>query len=134
MGYQDFATSNYTDNTVSIVLGQGNGTFAAAPSVTVGTGPWDVKIGDFNGDGNQDIVSANRTTNNVSVRLGDGTGLFTGATEVSVGNDPQSITLGDFNQDGLQDIAAAVSIRLGGIGEINLQGNATDIVSGDVVH
>ncbi|MDC1506065.1 FG-GAP-like repeat-containing protein, partial [Winogradskyella sp.] len=130
-GYQDFTTSNYTANTVSIVLGQGNGTFAAAPSVTVGTGPWDVKIGDFNGDGNQDIVSANRTTNNVSVRLGDGTGLFTGATEVSVGNNPLSITLGDFNQDGLQDIAAAVSIRLGGIGEINLQGNATDIVSGD---
>ncbi|MDB9721245.1 FG-GAP-like repeat-containing protein, partial [Winogradskyella sp.] len=130
-GYQDFTTSNYTANTVSIVLGQGNGTFAAAPSVTVGTGPWDVKIGDFNGDGNQDIVSANRTTDNVSVRLGDGTGLFTGATEVSVGNNPLSITLGDFNQDGLQDIAAAVSIRLGGIGEINLQGNATDIVSGD---
>ncbi|MGE0104871.1 MAG: beta strand repeat-containing protein [Blastocatellales bacterium] len=94
-------------------------TFTSAADVGVGSGPYSVAIGDFNGDGKQDFAAANQNSNTVSIRLGDGLGGFTGTTEVSVGSGPYSVAIGDFNGDGKQDFAVAnidsanVSIRLG---------------------
>ena len=52
-GYPDLVTANTTDGTVSVLLnnGNGNGTFAAAVPYTVGKQPYQVAIGDLNGDG-----------------------------------------------------------------------------------
>ncbi|MBK7934610.1 MAG: VCBS repeat-containing protein [Acidobacteria bacterium] len=122
-GIQDLAAANYDTTTVSIRLGDGSGGFTspAVPEVTVGTNPFAVAVGDFNGDGDQDLATANYNSANVSIRLGNGSGGFTSPAvpELTVGNGPVSVAVGDFNGDGIQDLAALnyfsnnVSIRLG---------------------
>jgi uncharacterized repeat protein (TIGR02543 family) len=85
----------------------------------VGSFPFSVAIGDFNGDGKQDLAVANEYSDTVSIRLGDGLGGFSGSTDVTVGVLPRSVAIGDFNGDGKQDLAVAnqnsnkVSIRMG---------------------
>ena len=58
-GKADIATANEGSNTVSVLLGTGSGSFAAATNFTVGVAPASVAIGDFNGDGKADIAVAN---------------------------------------------------------------------------
>ncbi|MBD1835364.1 DUF4347 domain-containing protein [Cyanobacteria bacterium FACHB-472] len=118
-GKQDLATANRTSNNVSILLGNGNGTFSSATNFNVGTNPLSVTVGDFNGDGKQDLATANQGSNNVSILLGNGNGTFSSATNFNVGTNPQFFTIGDFNGDGKQDLATPnfssnnVSILLG---------------------
>jgi hypothetical protein len=54
---------------VSILLSNGDGTFAASVSYRVGAGPASVAIADLDGDGDLDLAVANRFTNNVSIVL-----------------------------------------------------------------
>jgi Bacterial type II and III secretion system protein/FG-GAP-like repeat len=106
---------------ISILLGNGDGTFTAAPSLTTMiSNPVAVAAADFNGDGNTDLAVVNSGTNSVSIFLGDGTGAFTPlAQTVPTGNNPSSIAVGDFNGDGKMDFAVTnandntVSVFLG---------------------
>jgi hypothetical protein len=68
-GKPDLVTANYVDNTVSVLLGNGNGTFQTAQKSTVGTLPTSVATGDFNGDSFPDLAVANANSNTVSVLL-----------------------------------------------------------------
>ena len=68
-GKADLATANTMSNDVSVLLGNGNATFAAIPPQAVGTGPRSVVGADINVDGNLDLVSSNGTSANVSVLL-----------------------------------------------------------------
>src|SRR5262245_48681452 len=72
----DLVTANYFDNTVAVLLNQGNGNFAAAASYSVGPSPWGVATGDFNRDGRADVVTANFAGNNVSVLLSQANGTL----------------------------------------------------------
>ena len=93
--------------------------FAAPANFGVGTDPFSVAVGDFNGDGRQDLAVANGGSDNVSILLGDGAGSFSAPTNFGAGNLPSSVAVGDFNGDGKQDLAVAnggsdnVSILLG---------------------
>ncbi len=58
-GKFDLAVANYNDGTVSILLGNGNGTFAAKTDYSAGTPSQSVAVGDFNGDGKADLAVAN---------------------------------------------------------------------------
>jgi hypothetical protein len=116
---QDLATANNIAGTVSILLGQGDGTFQPVQNVEVGTNPISITVGDFNGDGRPDLATAIEGTNSVSILLGQGDGTFQAAPDVEVGAFPRLVTVGDFNSDGRQDLATAnasastVSILLG---------------------
>ena len=91
-------------NNVSILLGNGDGTFGAATNFAVGNGSFSVAAGDFNGDGKQDLAVPNQGNDNVSVLLGNGNGAFGAPTNFSVGDAPQSVAVGDFNGDGRLDL------------------------------
>jgi len=123
-GKLDLATANYLDNTVSVLLGDGTGRFAAAAGspVSVGLGPYSVALGDLNGDGKLDIVTANESGNSISVLLGDGSGTFTAAagSPVAVGAAPTSVALGDVNGDGRLDVVT-----------VNYNGNSVSVLLGD---
>src|SRR5207253_3202005 len=56
-------------NTVSVLLGNGDGTFQAAQAFGAGTNPASVAVGDFNGDGMPDLAVANFNSDNVSVLI-----------------------------------------------------------------
>jgi ABC-type transporter MlaC component len=118
-GKPDLAVSNSDGDNVSILLGNGNGTFQTAINYAVGSDPFSVIVGDFNGDGKLDLAVANYSTNNVSVLLGNGNGTFQTAVNYAVGAYPRSGAAGDFNGDGKLDLAVAnqygsnVSILLG---------------------
>jgi hypothetical protein len=89
-------------STVSVLLGNGDGTFGAEQAFDVSGSPAAVAVGDVNGDGKLDIVTANN--GRVSVLPGNGDGTFGAATTYAIAGSANSIALADFNQDGKLDI------------------------------
>jgi hypothetical protein len=90
-----------------MLLGNGNGTFAAAQNFAVGTSPQSVTVADVNGDGQPDLIVANKYSNTVSVLLGNGDGTFQAAKNLAVGTNPFAVTPGDMNGDGHLDLIVA---------------------------
>jgi hypothetical protein len=105
----DLAVSNNDSNNVSMLLGQGNGTFAAAPAVGVGAGPLGITTGDFNKDGAQDLAVVNQDARTVSVLLRSGTGFVPDASSpLPTGQiGANGIAAADFNGDGRADLAVS---------------------------
>src|SRR5712691_11729720 len=106
-GKPDLVITNYGDNSVSVLLGNGDGTFQAPRTFLVGIHPGLVAVGDFNGDGKPDLVVSNVDSNTVSVLLGNGDGTFLPAVSFPVGPNPWYFAVGDFNGDGKLDLAVA---------------------------
>jgi hypothetical protein len=106
---QDLALANSGDDTASVLLGNGDGTFQAARSVYLGQGasPQSVAIADFNGNGRPDLAVANTGSNAVAVLLGSGDGTFQPPATVAAGLGPSSLAAGDLNSDGRPDLAIA---------------------------
>jgi YD repeat-containing protein len=92
-------------SSVSVLLGDGDGTFQNQVQYAVGSGPIALVAGDFNGDGRTDLAVANYNSNDVSVLLGNGDGTFQHQVRYAVGTGPTSVVVGDFNGDGRIDLA-----------------------------
>jgi uncharacterized delta-60 repeat protein len=106
-GKSDLVTANL-DSTVSILLGDGNGSFGSATNIGVGgLEAKSVKIGDFDGDGKADLATANFSSDNISILPGNGDGSFGAPKTVAVVSSPTSLAVGDFNGDGKVDLAAS---------------------------
>jgi hypothetical protein len=114
-GKPDILVANWCSNggcesgTVSVLLGNGDGTFQTA--VTYGTGGIyadSVAVADVNGDGKLDVVAGNYGSSDVDVLLGNGDGTFqTAVTYDSGGSNPYSGAVADVNGDGKPDILVA---------------------------
>jgi hypothetical protein len=109
-GQLDLAVANPGSNTVSVLLGNGDGTFQNRVDLPVGASPLSVVAADL-GNGQVDLVVANHDSSDVSVLLGNGDGTFQPAQNIDVnfpasGLDSHPITLaaGDFNGDGNPDL------------------------------
>jgi hypothetical protein len=108
-----------SSDTVSILLGNGDGTFQPQQTYSVGFGAQGVAVEDFNSDGSADVAVTNNRDNTVSVLLGNGDGTFQPQVNYAVGNQPSSIATADFNGDGRTDLVVSnlsdntVSVLLG---------------------
>jgi FG-GAP-like repeat/FG-GAP repeat len=110
-GNPDLAVANRADGTVTVLLGQGDGSFAGAPGspLNIGGALSALAVADFNGDGIPDLALADSQINSVTGLLGTGDGGFTGApgSPFPVGAGPDALAVGDFNGDGHPDLAVA---------------------------
>src|SRR2546426_8854314 len=96
----DLAVPNPNSNNISILLGNGDGTFRPSVEYGVGQSPVKAAVGDFNRDGKLDLVVANNVSNNVSVLLGNGDGSFRTAVEHSGGQNPSGVAVGGLYNGG----------------------------------
>ncbi len=118
-GRLDIATANYTLG-VSVLLGNGDGSFQPYKLLGSSKGPSWIATGDFNNDGNLDLA-VTTTTNTVDISLGNGDGTFQTFASINTGNgtNPQSVAVADLDGDGNLDLvvacygANAVGILLG---------------------
>jgi hypothetical protein len=119
-GLPDIVTTNLDDGTVTILLGDGRGGFREAPGspIPAGAKPWQVYVGDLNGDGNSDLAIipyqrdiAGPSENVVTILAGDGRGAFKlmPGTPLPLGDcrGPNSITAGDLDGNGGQTVVVA---------------------------
>jgi glucose/arabinose dehydrogenase len=115
-GRLDLVTANATDNNVSVLLGNGNGTFSSAVNFGVGIRPKSVFAADFNQDGRLDLFTANQDSNDVSVLLGNGNGTFATAVNYAGTSGSHEAVAADVDGDGDIDIAVtgtgASSVRV----------------------
>ena len=116
-GKQDLVVANKGSNTVSVLLGKGDGTYGGKVDYETGEAPTAVAVADL-GNGKQDLVVANSGSNTVSVLLGNGDGTFKPQVEYETGEAPSAVAVADLG-NGQQDIVVAnqasnnVSVLLG---------------------
>src|SRR5262249_44179763 len=108
----DLAVANYSSSTVSVLLGNADGSFQPALTSPTDPNPVSLAVGDFDGDGIFDLATAEGYGNsgNVSILLGNndgsgaGTGSFGAPASLGIGLTPTSVAVGDFNGDGKLDL------------------------------
>jgi hypothetical protein len=108
-GKLDLVVVNQDQDTVAVMLGNGNGTFAAPVIYNLPPGvPMQVAVADFNNDGNLDIAvitgSVDGFTSEVIVLLGSGNGSFGTPISTVSGVSGLTIKAADVNGDGKQDV------------------------------
>ena len=145
-GKLDIVTSNYASDSISLLLGNGDGTFGNPSSFAAGAEqPSQIAAQDLNGDKKLDLVVANRSSDKISVMFGKKRGNFSSPINYPVGNIPYEVAIGDLNDDGNPDIVTTnpdsdnISVLLGkGKGrfdnaiDLRINGNEpTDVVIED---
>lgn len=120
-GNRDLVVANDNGQSVSVLLGRGDGTFPFPGDANkfaeypVGNLSNCVVVADLDGDGNEDLVVTNMRgqrnaepldiDGDVSVLLGIGDGTFSEETIYFTGRGPSAVVVEDFNKDGIKDLA-----------------------------
>jgi FG-GAP-like repeat/FG-GAP repeat len=103
-GKVDLAVATLGSNTVSVFLGNGNGTFSLKSTLAAGDNQTGIATGNFNGDGNLDLAVSDYSLSTISIWNGNGDGTFSLGASGPTGFEPASVAVGDFNNDGALDI------------------------------
>jgi hypothetical protein len=112
-GKQDLVVANeLISGTVTVLLGNGDGTFASGGTVAAGVVPDAVTLADLNGDGKLDMVvggdiSIGPVVPGLKVFLGNGDGTFQSPTNYTTSNQPTQIVAVDLNGDGTLDLVSS---------------------------
>ncbi|MGA8492310.1 MAG: VCBS repeat-containing protein [Terriglobales bacterium] len=108
-GHLDLAFADYASDSVSILLGNGDGTFQSPIKFSV-PAAFALAVGDFNDDGNADLAvveSAGNQFGFLQILIGEGNGRFQKGELYQLGIEPTSVAIADFNGDGHLDLAVA---------------------------
>ena len=107
-GLADLITTNIGNDSLSILLGNGDGSFRDPMTLRLPEQPRAVVLQDFNDDGKLDMAVANAGNNRVTILLGDGNGQFTRGDSYPAVKSPVGLAVGDFNRDRHPDLAVAL--------------------------
>ena len=111
-GSQDVVSVNSYSSSISVILGNGDGTFKPAiTQVVYNSNLESAIVGDFNGDGKPDLALVNSGNGyNLNILLGNGDGTFQAPIgSYPIGNNQEGVVVGDFNGDGNADLAISIS-------------------------
>ena len=92
---------------ISVLLGNGDGTLQTHVDKTVGNSPNALALGDLNKDGKLDVVATNGADGTMSFVIGNGDGTLKANRTIPVGNSPHGVVLADFNGDLVLDAVVA---------------------------
>ena len=112
-GWQDIATVNSGSDDVTMLFGNGNGTFRSGISFGVGRSPMFLTSGELNHDGKLDLIVAETGSDGILVLLGKGNGFFEPPAFYPSGKGPTFVSVGDVDGDGDADLVVANSGRFG---------------------
>jgi large repetitive protein len=101
------AVANSGDNTATILLNDGTGSFTPSTTFSVIKAPATLAATHLDGDGNLDLVVVNSGGASVSLFRGDGHGNFAPSGAYLTGRSPISIALADLDGDGIADVITA---------------------------
>ncbi len=102
----DVVASGEISSSISVLVGQGNGTLSLAAEYTAMPRPSSVLVTDVSGDATPDVITGSWQDGYVAVRPGRGDGTFGSSVASWVGGKVAAIAVGDFDRDGRPDIAA----------------------------
>lgn len=104
-GHSDLVTGNASSSTVSILLGNGDGTFAPQQEISINSEPHGVCALDADGDGDWDIVCAARGTSRLALLTNNGAGVFSGPAYFEGGcGGEYGLMSADMDLDGILDV------------------------------
>ncbi len=110
-GVPDLVVANYNDDTISVLVGKGDGTFLPQEVFAVEAKPYSLAVADLTGDGRLDIVVANSASDTVSVLMNLGGNndhvYFVPQVTFAAGMQPFSVAVADLSGDGIPDIITA---------------------------
>jgi hypothetical protein len=107
-GLTDLITTNIGDNTLSVLFGNGDGTFKEPFQIEAAREPRALALNDFNGDGRLDAAVACSGSDQVAIFFGTADGRFTEGPRYPVHKTPVSIAGGDLNADRHPDLVVAL--------------------------
>lgn len=128
------AIANQSDNTVTVYLGNGDGTFLTSSQSPLATSsaPSGVVIADLVGTSTGGIAVTNRDSGTVTVYIDLGSGLFTKALEPSAGTNPGAIIVGSFAGGTFPDLIVTNDIS-GAAGDVTLLVSPASVVAGSSI-
>ncbi|HEV2111937.1 MAG TPA: FG-GAP-like repeat-containing protein [Gammaproteobacteria bacterium] len=119
-GVTDVVTADAGSNSMSVLLGNKDGTFQPRTVYQTGRNPSSVALADLKGNGKLDAIVTNNDDNTITIWWGNGDGTFGSSTLLSTGSGPHRIAVGDIDGDGHLDIAV-----------VNWTGTSATIFYGD---
>lgn len=129
-GIPDLVIANsfnaFGNNSISVYLGRGDGTFAPPINTSTGQAATDIALGDFNRDGKLDVAIMG-FGNALQIMLGKGDGTFKPPENIVMEAQAVSLAAADFNGDGKLDLAVAIAASPGPTSVVN----EIEILAGD---
>jgi len=107
-GVTDLVTTNVSSNTLSILIGNGDGSFHEQVQLHVCQEPRSLATGLFNGDAYPDIVLACAGGDQIAVLFGRADGKFEEGPQYPVHRTPVAIASDDLNGDHIADLVVAL--------------------------
>ncbi|MCP4706187.1 MAG: T9SS type A sorting domain-containing protein [candidate division Zixibacteria bacterium] len=134
----DLACVNWNSNNLSVLIGNGDGTYAGRINYAINGGGQakSVQVADMNGDGDLDLISGGST--GIYVWYNDGNGFF-GTNLYTVIPSVERLVVADFNGDTFPDVATthsgkdSVGIHLNGGDSLFTSTYERTSVAGDAI-
>jgi len=111
-GDPDLALLAADSDSLTVLLGHGDGTFDVHGTCAAGAGPAAAVIRDLDGDGNADAAVVDADAGTVSVLLGSGDGSFQAPAAYPAGVAPAAIAAGDLDGDGAPDLGLVTDVAI----------------------